>query len=124
MSLSVEALAAVDAVFSVASKTVTCDRDSSIVEGEYNIVTGEFPDATAFTPVSASAYADDYKRYEIDNVNVKVGDQKLYMKVVSGYTPQAGDTVTSSTTVYRVMSVQAIEAEEGVIVLYILQLRV
>lgn len=124
MSLSTEALLAVETGLSLAGKTVICDRDSSVIEDQYNVVTGEFPSVTAFTPVNAVAYADEYRMYEVDNVNVKVGDQKLYMKVNTSYTPRVGDTITSSSIVYRVMNVRPVEAESGIVVLYILQLRV
>jgi len=65
---------------------------------------------------------EDYKRYEINETTIKENDIKLLVNKTDTE-PKAGDTVTVSTVVYRVIEAKK-QVLNGANVMYELQVRI
>ena len=89
---------------------------------------GYDPDTGTTTAVTTQSWVPvgvklDYSQREIDGTLIKAGDQRIYMSVVSGLDPQAGDVVTISAEAWRVVASRTL-SPAGVNVLLDVQVRV
>lgn len=126
MGISVDALAGVEIAMDIAGKNIVFNRDNNVqTSSDYDESKGEFDpedELEAFTPVTVRGVTDNYKLSEINNDTVLRGDQKAYIQTGS-YTPRTGDIATVDSKDFRVQDVFPIYADEGIVVLYGLQLR-
>lgn len=98
-------------------ESVTFER---VTEGSYNPSTSDVGASTT-TTFTGYGHPGPFSNNEIDGELIRATDISLITKVSTE--PQEGDTVTLSSTEYRVMSVTKLRAQ-GVNIVYRVQLRI
>lgn len=98
-------------------RAVTLGR---VVEGSYDTATSAVSAGTT-TSYSGKGHTSPYKASEVDGAVVQGGDVNLLLYATTE--PLVGDTATIDARVYRVMTVDKLNAQ-GVNIAYKLQLRV
>lgn len=98
--------------------TVTVTR---VTPGAYDPVTGGSTDPVTQTWAPKGVKLE-YSEREIDGSQIKTGDQRVYMSAEPGLEPQAGDTVTLGSEVWRVVRPRTL-APAGIVVLLDVQVR-
>ena len=90
-----------------------------VAEGDYNPVDSSTGPATT-TTYTGKGHPSAYTAIEVDGTLIQQKDVKLTLYTTG--TPAVDDAVTLDTVVYRVMSVEKVNAQ-GLTIIYKLQLR-
>lgn len=98
-------------------------QDVTLVRG----MTGTYVPATGTATVSVSnsygkGVALDYDQRDIDGTKIRQGDQRVYLSVEVGVTPQTGDALLISGKTWKVIASRTL-APAGVAVIHDCQVR-